>query len=144
MFCGGAISWSARKLKIAPQSSMEAENAVYALCCKDLKFIVHLAQDLGIEFTLPISIRCDNSGAVANIKNVGASSRTRHFERWIHIARDQFILLFSQPVWISSASQVADIFTKALEKNMFLKFRAALLNLKFDFTDQLLEILNTD
>ena len=36
------------------------------------------------------------------------------------------------PVWIGTLDQVADIFTKALDKTSFLKFRALLLNLAHD------------
>ena len=142
LFCGGAISWSARKLKIAPQSSAEAESAVYAACAKDLKFIIHLLQDLGITFKHPIIIYCDNTTAVSHILNVGATSRTKHYERWMHIGREQFLTKFSLPKWISTIHQVADIFTKALDKTTFLKFRAAILNLNFDHTPTLSEILS--
>ena len=39
-FCGAVVSFQARKLKISPQSSAEAETAVYAICAKDLRFVL--------------------------------------------------------------------------------------------------------
>ena len=39
---------------------------------------------------------------------------------------------FCLPDWVSSKLMVADIFTKALDKTTFLKFRAALLNLNYE------------
>ena len=141
LFCGGAISWSARKLKISPQSSAEAEYAVYATCAKDLKFIIQLLQDLGITFKHPVQIFNDCQAAIATITNIGATARTKHFERWMHIGREQLLSLFSIPIWVSTKDNVADINTKALDKTTFLKFRAALLNLKFVHSPTLLEIL---
>eukprot|EP00966_Prymnesium_polylepis_P096209 2229217-Prymnesium_polylepis.1 len=63
---------------------------------------------------------------------VGSKARTRHFDRWIHFGREQYIDNFSTPKWIPTAIQVADIFTKPLDKTTFLKFRAALLNTTHD------------
>ena len=60
----------------------------------------------------------------------------------MHIGREQFLTKFSLPKWISTIHQVADIFTKALDKTTFLKFRAAILNLNFDHTPTLSEILS--
>ena len=141
LFCGGAVTWSARKLKIVPQSSAEAEIAVYTSCAKDLKFVVNLLKDLGITLAHPIEIHCDNSAAVSNVKNVGTTARTRHYERWIQLGREQYLERFSLPTWISTKDQIADIFTKPLDKTTFLKFRAALLNLDYDFSAGLFEIL---
>ena len=39
---------------------------------------------------------------------------------------------FCLPDWVSTKLMVADIFTKALDKTTFLKFRAALLNLNYE------------
>ena len=141
LFCVGAISWSARKLKISPQSSAEAEYAVYATCAKDLKCIIQLLQDLGVTFKHPVQIFCDSKAAIATITNIGATARNRHFERWMHIGREQFLSLFSIPIWISTKDMIADANTKALDKTTFLKFRAALLNLKFVHSPTLNEIL---
>ena len=81
---------------------------------------------------LPVAIRCDNGAAVSTISNVGATARTRHYENWLVYGREQFLSLVSKPVWVSTVEQVADIFTKALDKTTFLKFRAALLNMHHD------------
>ena len=55
----------------------------------------------------PIKIRSDNSAAVANTKNVGAKARTRHYERWMQLGRDQYIDKFSEPEWINKLYQIA-------------------------------------
>ena len=85
-----------------------------------------------VKLKLPIKIYCDNQAAIANIKNVGATARTRHYENWLTYGREQFLSRISHPEWIGTLEQVADIFTKALDKTTSLKFRAALLNLYHD------------
>ena len=46
--------------------------------------------------------------------------------------REQYLNLISVPEWIETASQVADVFTKALDKTTFLRFRALLLNVPYE------------
>ena len=79
-FCGGAVSFAARKLKTVPQSSAEAETAVYASTAKDLRFILNVLGCDGLQIDLgsllPVNIYCDNQAAVTNITNVGATART--------------------------------------------------------------------
>ena len=142
-FCGGAVSNQSRKLKISPQSSAEAEYAVYAKAAKDLRFVINLLGPDGYQFPvhLPITIHCDNSAAVSHIKNVGATARTRHYENWLAYGRDQYLNRVSEPNWIGTELQVADIFTKALDKTTFLKFRAMLLNIPYDGVTAQLRVL---
>ena len=68
--------------------------------------------------------------AVSSIKNAGSTQRNRHYERWLQYGRHQYLNLISAPLWIGTDLMIADVFTKPLDKALFLKFRAALLNLK--------------
>ena len=126
--CGAAVSYQSRKLKIVPQSSAESELAVYAEAAKDLQFVLNIASELKFQIPLPVPIYCDNQAAVANITNIGATARTRHYEKWLMYGREQYIHKVSSPTWVTTEHQVADIFTKALDKTTFLKFRALLMN----------------
>ena len=73
----------------------------------------------------------------------GATARTRHYENWLAYGRDQYLNRVSEPNWIRTELQVADIFTKALDKTTFLKFRAMLLNIPYDgVTAQLRALVN--
>ena len=129
-YCGGAVGYQSRKLKIQPQSSAEGETAVYAVAAKDLMFIINALGSGGLQapVQLPVAINTDNEAAVSTIKKPGATARTRHYERWVLYGREQFLKRISYPTWVATKHQVADIFTKALDKTSFLKFRDALLN----------------
>ena len=61
------------------------------------------------------------------IKKPGATGRTRHYERWLLFSREQHLDRVSCPTWISTDEQMADLFTKPLDKTKFLKFRKAML-----------------
>ena len=45
---------------------------------------------------------------------------------------EMFLAKFCYPDWVNTKLMVADVFTKALDKKTFLKFRAALLNLDYE------------
>ena len=56
--------------------------------------------------------------------------------------REQWLDKVSKPEWIATTYNVADIFTKPLDKTTFLKFRAGLLNIPSELiVDRLAEIL---
>ena len=138
MLGGTAVRWAARKLKIVPQSSAEAEVAAYCLAAKELKFISNLLTDLHVPVVKPISIYCDNSAAIKIIKDVGAKARTRHFDRWLALGQEQYVDRFSKPVWIPTDSMLADCMTKSLDKTKFLAFRAGMTNTSHDHVPMLL------
>lgn len=98
--------------------------------CKDLRFIINVLGFDGLQaiIELPIAIHTDNEAAVSTIKNPGATARTRHYERWVLYGREQYLKRISFPRHVYTKKQIADIFTKALDKTSFLKFRDALLN----------------
>eukprot|EP00966_Prymnesium_polylepis_P320054 7376446-Prymnesium_polylepis.1 len=106
-------------MKIVPQSSAEAEAVVYSYCCRELKFISHILEDWQFPVVKPLILYCDNSAAITFVKDVGSKARTRHFDRWIHFGREQYIDNFSTPKWVPTTIQVADIFTKPLDKTTF-------------------------
>eukprot|EP00965_Chrysotila_dentata_P241884 6204549-Pleurochrysis_carterae.AAC.1 len=53
MFCSGAVSWSARFLKVIAQSSGKAETTSATNACKDHNFVHFLLNNLGVTCALP-------------------------------------------------------------------------------------------
>ena len=130
LFCGAAVSFSSRKIKIVPQSSAEAETALYSMACKDLRFCQLLLDFIEFKIELPTRVRCDNQAAIACVKNPGVTMRTRHYEIWVHLGRWQYLHKISEPEFTPTTRQLADIFTKALDRTTFCLFRNTILNLK--------------
>jgi hypothetical protein len=110
-------------MKIIPQSSAEAETVAYTGAAKDLRFVINVLSFLEASYLLPIPIRCDNSATVTSMTTPGVKARTRHYESWMWYGRRQYLEAVSTPQWVPTAEQIADIFTKALEKPKFVMFR---------------------
>ena len=129
LFCGAGISFGSQLMKIAAQSSGEAEIYAYVLTAKDLRFLQQVLEFLGITLDLFTLIFTDSTTAKSWFKNPGATARSRHYEKFLMYAREQYLNKISHPKWISGQNQIADILTKALDKTKFLRFRDALLRL---------------
>ena len=87
---GGVISWESVKQFCIVDSTMEAE---YVVACEAVKEVVWLKKFLsnlgvmGME-QVPITLFCDNSGAVAQSKDPRNHKKRKHIERKYHIIRD--------------------------------------------------------
>ena len=71
----------------------------------------------------------DNKASFDLIQQEGASSRTRYFERATLLIKRAVLLLLVQPYLIATQYMIADIFTKALPRDTFVKMRGQLMNL---------------
>ena len=58
----------------------------------------------------------------------GASSRTRYYERATMLIKRAVLMLLLVPHLISTHCMIADMFTKALDKGSFTKFRDVVMN----------------
>ena len=71
----------------------------------------------------------DNEAAIAIAKSPGITARTKHFERWITYVRDLYQRHIIDIRHRSTDNMPADIFTKALPKEPFTRFRSFLLGM---------------
>ena len=101
---GHAVSISARKLKIVPQSSAEAEYAAYSIAVRDLKFVSQILGSDGFQLLIgkPLTCYSDNTAAIDTIKQVGVNARNRHYDRWLHFGREMWLEKFCLPDWVST------------------------------------------
>ena len=87
---GGAVIWRSIKQSCIADSTMEAE---YVAACEAAKEAVWLRQFLIDLEVVPsankqITIYCDNSGAVANSRELRSHKRGKHIERKYHLLRE--------------------------------------------------------
>ena len=59
----------------------------------------------------------------------GATSRTRYYERATMLIKRAVLMLLLLPCLISTNCMIADLFTKALDKGSFVKFRDVMMNI---------------
>ena len=116
---GTPVSWSAKKQKIVPQSSCEAETAALCAGCKNLVFIRNLLSELGATVELPMQTHTDNDAARLSTINPGTTARTKHYEIWLRYCRELYLNLVIAVNWVPTKEQIADLFTKPLDRATF-------------------------
>ena len=134
MRSGAAISWSARKLKLIPLSSCEAEYACGSNACRDLRYIQLVLNELsqpGIDTVVAPETRVitDSQSARDVVENPGVTARTRHFERWMHFMRRLATYRHIRMQLVKTHSMLADVFTKAVGRAAVASATRVLLNL---------------
>jgi len=84
----------------------------------ELQWLTYLLQDLHLPLSQPATLYCDNKFALQIAFNQVFYERTKHIEIDCHLICEKYTgLLKLQP--ITSAMQVADIFTKAVTSTQF-------------------------
>ena len=143
MFCNGATDWSAKALKIVPDSSCEAETAVGSRAVKAGSFQRELLIRNGRRIRGPTPLLGDNLAMNTIIQQDGASSRTRYYERATLLVKRAVLLLLFCPYLVKTSEMLADIFTKPLDKGTFTKFRNVIMNCNGSLRHSLTESLAT-
>ena len=118
---GGAIVWRSIKQSCIADSTMEAE---YVAACEAAKEAVWLRKFLGDlevvpDMENPLTLYCDNSGAVANSKKPRSHKKGKHIERKYHLIREIVQRGDVTVTKIASAENLADPFTKTLTAKVF-------------------------
>ncbi|XP_030923158.1 secreted RxLR effector protein 161-like [Quercus lobata] len=118
---GGAISWSSVKKSCIVNSTMEAEYVVACEVAKEAVWLKKFLSDLGVlrMEQVPITLFCDNSGAVSHSKDLRNHKKGKHIERKYHIIRDIVAKGDVVVAKIDSANNLADPFTKTLPQRTF-------------------------
>ena len=94
-------------------------------CCSQILWIKQQLSDFGVSLH-NIPIFCDNTSAINIIKNPVQHSRTKHIEIKHHFIRDHALKGDICIEHVDTLNQLADIFTKPLNKVQFCKIRREL------------------
>ena len=123
---GNCISWSAKKQSTVARSSAEAEYRSMASTAAEITWLSFLLRDLGIPLSRPPILHCDNLSALHMTINPVFHGRTKHIELDYHFVREKVAFGSLETRFVSSTSQLADIFTKPLPKASFLHLQTKL------------------
>ena len=128
-YAGAVISALSKKQPTIAMSSTEAE--LMAACSASLEalFLRALLEDLGIPVTAPTDLYVDNKGAIDLSHDHSTTGASKHIQRRFFKIRELVDDAVIRVRYITSTSNIADIFTKPLSKRVFIPLRDKLLNL---------------
>ena len=118
------ISWQTRQQPSVALSTMESEFMAACAAAQESIWLLQLLTEFGCLFTVPIPIYEDNKACLAYSKNSTSHQRTKHISVRYHFIRDLIQEKTIQLLEIPSKDNIADIFTKPLDKRVFQHLRA--------------------
>ncbi|WVZ90653.1 hypothetical protein U9M48_036936 [Paspalum notatum var. saurae] len=131
------VSWSSRKQASVSLSTTEAEYIAAASCCSQLLWMKITLSDFGLRFG-KIPLLVDSTSAISVAENPVLHSRTKHIDVRFHFLRDHYEKGDTNLVHVASENQLADIFTKPLEFDAFMRLRCELGVLQVEGVDNAL------
>ena len=123
----GAIYSVSKKDNTVSHSSTEAELKALDLCVRTVLYLRIMLKELCIEQESPTEIFVDNNSAKLLVESLRSSHKTKHINMRINFIREQINERNITIKFVRSENQVADIFTKALPKDLFEKFKKIIL-----------------
>lgn len=126
---GNIIYWKSRKQKSVTKASTFAEYVALSEAVSELNFVKQLLKTFNVKLRKPINIYEDNSGAIDIAKKGNLTKNSKHIEVHYHYVHECVEENTINIVKIDTDENFADIFTKALCREKFEKFRN-MLNLK--------------
>ena len=129
MLAGGPIHASSRRQDCTAGSTTEAEIIAASSASNEIIHFRGLAFDLRLEQLQPTECDIDNSSCVNIAEDYASSNRTRHIARRHMRVREATHRGIMRVRLVASADNIADFFTKVLEKFLFQKHRRVIMNL---------------
>jgi hypothetical protein len=113
------ISWSSSRQNIVAKSSCEAEYIAAGDAVGEALWLQQLLSELRIEIEGKVTIFIDNKAAMGLAKNPIDHKRTKHIHLRYHFIRDHILKEDIVLVYIPTAENIADLFTKATSFAIF-------------------------
>ncbi|KAM1196330.1 hypothetical protein ACFX2J_022715 [Malus domestica] len=115
---GGAVSWKSKKQDVITDSTTEAEYVAAAEAGKEAYWMKKFITELGVvpTITSPVTLYCDNSGAIAQAKEPRAYQKNKHFDRHFNIIRRYAAEGKVNILRVASTDNIADPLTKPMSQ----------------------------
>lgn len=123
----GPVSWASKKQSMVALSSTESEYVAAAAAAQEVTWLRALLLDCGVPAGPPTTLQCDNQAAKALSETARVSRRSKHINVRFHFLREKVADGTLRVQWVPSAQQLADILTKPLGPEPFLRLRDALM-----------------
>lgn len=119
---GPLISWRSKKQSTIALSSCEAEYIAATAAVQEAKFLRSLLSEMRGSSPDQVTIFADNQGAIKLAYNPVFHARSKHIDIKFHFVREEINKGSIQLVFVPSADNIADIFTKPLSKFQLVNF----------------------
>ena len=119
---GGLVARRSVRQTVVALSSTEAEYMSTTELLKEVIYLIQILVQMGVKLDKPTEIFQDNQGCVAMSKNT-LTKRSKHIDIKYHFIRQKVAEKVVNVTWIKTKNQIADIFTKALAYDLFVRFR---------------------
>ena len=114
ILAGGVVTWRTKKQQSVALSSSEAEIIAMIEGSKEVIWIKHFFQELGLCEYAPDQIYADSQSAMYMIKSEDVSDRAKHIRIPCHFLRDEVNKEHLTFTYVKSDQNLADIMTKIL------------------------------
>ena len=113
------VAWINKKKGYISLSTIEAEYFSTPTCFTQILWMIHTLADLKVNYTIPITIQCDNTSAISVSKNPILHSKTKNIPIKYHFLIEKVTNRVVQLNYIPSTEQIANIFSKPLAATPF-------------------------
>ena len=117
-----------------PSKTCQQPSAAEVYCAANATFDIlalsYIVEEMGMDFKLPAILRMDNAAAEVFTINTANKTRLKHIDcrqEWVKMLRNKSLI---KPMHVPSEDNLADIFTKILDKPTFINLRDRLLHKK--------------
>jgi hypothetical protein len=124
-----AISWGMKKQQSIALSTFEAETMAASLACCEAVWLRNLFEELGFPPAGPTVLYLDNSAAIDLAHDPVHHASAKHIKRRELFIRELVADNVIKPIYVKTADNTADIFTKPLDRKVFQKHRDKLLGI---------------
>jgi hypothetical protein len=111
---GGVISWNSKKQAAIATLSCETKYVAVGHSMKDALWLRNLLKELGYQQHNAMIINGNNIGAISLTKDAVFHARSKHIDIQHHFIQEHVGLRDVTFIYILSAKNTADLFTKAL------------------------------
>ncbi|KAK3256629.1 hypothetical protein CYMTET_34246 [Cymbomonas tetramitiformis] len=123
--CGSLLIFSSIMQRCVSLSTTEAEIIAMSEGAREIKYIMNVLNDL-VDIRNPVPMYCDNQGAIHLASDYVNNNRSKHIEVRNMYIRELVKSDTAEALYVCSADNTADIFTKPLPLPAFLKHRESL------------------
>lgn len=118
LLANGPIAWSAQRQKLVTLSTTESEYVAAGAATREAMWLRKLLKSLEFSCDKATTLYIDNQSAIRLVKNAEFHKRTKHIDIRYHYIREKFDSKDICMEYVASEIQRADIFTKALSRDL--------------------------